>query len=365
MKRAFERRNGMAHPHFEAKASAIFNTPLFRRTTPPVPAPPTTPLDELLTAFRDGDSAAAATLKARRHEPRVRERVWQIAEQIEVPNMAQAELFARLGGPGSRECLERALDAYASSPQTFDKDAPTSWAQQAAVVAGYVLGLTPDHTLAADLLVHLFEHPTPYIRMWSVWVAASIYSHACQPFVGTGPIRTVAMDRILDGVQRVASDGEEEPFIKAIPALACTWNANTTVMLARCEKILSGANVWHRESVINELFQSPYPFRFMPTFWKWFANEPSLRSKIYGAGLLGGALPSASLVDLCRAGLAETSPSMRYRAMMLLDVLDSRQRCVLIAEAVLDEPDPELRAEMKRILRSSKRSTDKRTKRSR
>jgi hypothetical protein len=315
-----------------------------------MPVPPNTPVDELLAALSGGDRQAAVTLKARRNEAGTRELVSGLAEQTRDPNMALAELLVRLGGRGSREALDRMLVAYASSPRTFDKNESGRWASDAIQVAGYVLGLTPDDDRAAELLVRLFRHPTSYIRMRSVWVAAAIYSHGCQPEVGTGAIRTVAMDRLLDGLQQIADEEDDELFIKAIPALAAPWEANTAAMVARCETIVSGTNAEHRRQVIGQLLQSHWPFRFMPMIWRWLAKEPFLRTRIEVACSLSGAVPSALLLDLCRAGLADTSPSIRYRAMLLLDQVEEEVRRQLVAAALEEEPDPELQAEMARIL---------------
>ena len=92
------------------------------------------------------------------------------------------------------------------------------------------------------------------------------------------------------------------------------------------------------------------PFQFLPVILKWLARETSLEARLRVACLLRGAIPGELLPELCRAGLADPSPSQRVAVVKLLARLDAGVWRPLLTEAVQDEPDQEIRAEMTRML---------------
>jgi hypothetical protein len=356
VKRVFERKDGMLRDRYEPMREEILYAPLFgkgRRRS----AKDERSVAELLAGVQADDATAARALTPRRKAHGVRKALAQFAARAEVPNMSLAYVLKAMGGRGSRAALQRTLAACISSARTFAEDAPASCGREAASVAAYVLGLDPDDTHAADFLVTLFKHPNAGVRLWAVWVAATIYANCCQPEVGLGPVRTRAMDRLLSGLRRIAVEDDDELFIKAIPALGCFWENGSKKMNARCKRILRGPDASQRHGVVRALLQLRWwPFQYLPLIWGWLRVEPVLRTRIHAASQLNGAVPTRLLEELCGRGLDDSSPSLRYRSLLLTRRLSPARRRLLVASACENEPDPELRTEMLRIVATSQRS---------
>ncbi|HTQ44282.1 MAG TPA: hypothetical protein VMI75_16090, partial [Polyangiaceae bacterium] len=84
---------------------------------------------------------------------------------------------------------------------------------------------------------------------------------------------------------------------------------------------------------------------------EWFDDEPLARLRIEFASHFADLLPSETVEALTREGLADASPALRYHALTLVSHLNERRQRAVLAAAVADEPDTELRAEMKRALK--------------
>ena len=73
-----------------------------------------------------------------------------------------------------------------------------NWAaQRAATIAEVILKIDREAIDAADLIVRLFDHPTPYNRMWAVWKGADLYAES-------RPLRTLALERLGEGASTAA-----------------------------------------------------------------------------------------------------------------------------------------------------------------
>jgi hypothetical protein len=349
-KRAFDRHDGTLRDRYESNREEIFYAPLFGRERDHR-AKDERAVAELLAGVQADDAAAARALTPRRKALGVRKAVAQFAAEAEVPNMSLAYVLKSLGGPGSGAALKRMLAASTASTRTFAEDAPASCGREAASLAAYVLGLDPDDAHAADFLVSLFKHPNAAVRLWAVWVAATLYGGCCHPEVGLGPVRTRAMDRLLSGLRQIGRESDDDLFIKAIPALGCGWENGSKRMIARCRRILRGPNPSQRHGVVSALVQLRWwPFQYLPILWQWLRVEPVLRTRVHVASQLNGAVPTRLLEELCRRGLDDPSPSLRYRSLLLTRRLRPARRRLLVAIARENEPDPALRSEMERMM---------------
>jgi len=345
LKRAFERetRGGKTAlvDRYEAKATSYRDAPLFggvkaKRAT----------MRALFRRLEANDWEAAGEVIARRDEAGVRRAVDALARRIQWPHAAMEYVMAALGGRANRATLERLLARYARSKKTFAPD--PNWnrqAQIAARIASDVLKLDPESERASGLLCAMFDHPVAYNRMWATWQATPIVADAQHR-----RIHTVALDRLSAAI-RGALDAEEEVFIKAIPALLSLETHEAT--LARLKRLLSG-NGANRNDAIWNLLQARAAVAHLGIVLEWLDHEPSHRSRVDIASYLRDILPRSTLLTLSRAGLADESPSLRVDALSLAGALPPRERCILLARAARDEPDAELRTQIRHDLAAAR-----------
>jgi hypothetical protein len=349
LKRAFERRtrDGKTElvDRYEAKATNHRDAPLFGRAK----AKRATPR-ALFRRLEADDWEAAGEVIARRGEPGVRRAVEALARRVHWPHGAMEYVIAALGGRANRGTLERLLARYVRSKKTFAPD--PNWnrqAQIAARIAGDILKLDPESERASALLCAMFDHPVAYNRMWATWQAAPIIADAQHRRV-----HTLALDRLSTAIRR-ALDAEEEVFVKAIPALL-SLETTYEPTLARLKRLLRDGNAFNRNDAIWNLLQCHAAVAHLGIVLDWLDHEPSLRSRVDIASYLRDILPRSTLLTLCRAGLADESPSLRVDALSLADALTVRERCILLSRAARDEPDAELRTQIRHDLASARRA---------
>jgi hypothetical protein len=342
-KQSFEREGGYLYDRSE-HARTMFDAPLFPRRRPkPRPSLTGFDLDQLLARVDTDDWDAMHTIIGRRSEPHVAEAVAAYASRTTVPTSAACHLLGTLGGPENRAALSRGLSALASSPMTFEKSTSCNGAaQRAASIAEAILKLDREAVEAADVVVHLFEHPTPYNRMWAVWKAANVYAESRS-------LRTVALERLAEGLRPMVRDPDPRVFIKAIPALVCLGETEWSETRRRCKKLLRDRDDWLRLDAVHLLLRCPAPdFTILAD---WFKSEPLIRLRVEFASYFGGLLSAHTIEALTREALADSAPSLRFQGIGLASNLDPNRQRAVIEEAVADEPDPELQAEMQRTLR--------------
>jgi hypothetical protein len=180
VKQSFVREGDHLVDRSEEGRSAIFDAPLFRRTrSKRRPTLTGFGLDALFPRVDTDNWDAAYSIIARRSRPEVAEAIAAYARRTSVPTSAACHLIGTLGGPENHAALVRALGALLDSPMTLEKTSNCNWAAQRAVlIAVAILRLDRDSVSAADALVRLFDHPTPYNRMWAVWKASEVVAES-------------------------------------------------------------------------------------------------------------------------------------------------------------------------------------------
>lgn len=343
-KRPFEILDGAARDRVDPKHMIIRRLPLFRRA-PPRTARNGPSLATLVEAVARDERGSANALFSRRRDPKFRAAVVTLTGRSTRMCFAVEKVLSAYGGRGSKAALLRAVRAYARSTKTFDAD--TTWssqAQLAASVASSLLGLDRDADEAAVLLVRLFEHPRPYIRMWSVWQASDLFRLSY--------CHTVAFERIADALRPMVAHREDEVFIKAVPAL---WTLarnpkDLERVKRRCTHLLHSPDPHVRTSVLSRLLEIPSPLTTGPLIGEWFTHERWLRNRVRWTALMPWFVEESTRRNLCRRGLAHASPSLRHDAIELLVTITPAAQKKLLATALRDEPDPHLAAEMVRVL---------------
>jgi hypothetical protein len=322
----------------------MFDAPLFQRRRPRRrPLLTDFDLDQLFARVDTDNWDAMYTIIERRSEPEVVEALVAYANKTMVPTSASCHLLGTLGGPENRAALSRALIALVNSPMTFEKTTNCNWAAQRAVsIAEAILKLDREVIEAADVIVRLFGHPTPYNRMWAVWKAADLYAESRS-------LRTPALERLAGGLRPMVRDPDPRVFIKAIPALVLLGAPEWSETRKRCKKLLRDRDDWLRLDTVHLLLRCPRPdFTILAD---WFKREPLIRLRVVFAQRFGDLLSAHTIEALAREALADSAPSLRFNALSLALHLDPQRQRAVLKEAVADEPDPELQAEMKRILR--------------
>ena len=344
LKQSFEREKGYLYDRSEQGRSAMFDVPLFRPRRPKRrPLLTGFDLDELFARVDTNNWDAMYTIIERRSEPPVAEAIAAYARKTVVPTSAACHLLVALGGPENRVALSRALLALANSPTTFKKAANCNHAAQRAVsIAEAILKLDREAVEAADILVQFFEHPTPYNRMWAVWKAAEVYAESRS-------LHTLALERLREGLRPMVRDPDPRVFIKAIPALVRLGETEWRETRKRCKKLLRDRDDWLRLDTVHLLLQCPSPdFTLLA---EWFQREPLARLRVEFASQFAEIMPVPAIEALAREALGDSAPSLRYHALCLASCLDPRRQRIVLEEALADEPDPDLKTEMKRTLR--------------
>jgi hypothetical protein len=227
-------------------------------------------------------------------------------------------VLGRLGGPAARRALEK----------------------QGAAAA--ILGLDPESEDAAKLLVRSFHQGPLHRRERAVEAAARIH-------LGR-QADTSAMDRLAAGLRGMLR-ADEHLFVRALPALCALGDKEGDVAIARTRRILSSKDKQLRADAFRSLIRVPLPFAHVPILREWLASEPSLRLRIEATHALVGVLDEDWIATLVKRGLSEESPGLRVEALHLLERLERKIQRRLLRAAVRDEPDEDLRIEMKRRLR--------------
>jgi hypothetical protein len=343
-KQPFEREEGYLYDRSEHGRNAIFDAPLFRRRRPKRrPLLTGFDLDQLFARIDTDNWDAMYTIIERRSEPQVAEALAAYASKTMVPTSAACHLLGALGGPENRAALSRALLALTDLPMTFEKAANCNHAAQRAVsIAEAILKLDREAVEAADIIVRFFEHPTPYNRMWAVWKAADLYAESRS-------LRTPALERLGEKLRPMVRNPDPRVFIKAIPALMRFGEAEWRETRKRCKKLLRDRDDWLRLDTVHLLLRCPAPdFTLLAD---WFKREPLARLRVEFAAQFAELLPVHTIEALAREALADPAPSLRYHALLLASYLDPHRQRAILKEALADEPDPELQAEMKRTLK--------------
>ena len=281
-----------------------------------------------LTMFLDDARVQPALVNATRRAP-----------AGELANFAQ--VLGMIGGPGSRDVLRERLQELAVDGETFDDDPFfNAKAGSLATTACSLLALDPDADAAAAALLRLFEHPCAFNRRSAYRDAASLVRRARAG--RTGPMR-----RLADAIAVASNTDDEQLFL-----FLCQVGHGPAALAHRdrLERLLCDASLDTRDSVVNVLVQPP-----LLSVWSLVClrdrlpHEPSRRLRRTIAAHLGSLLTPDDLAALVEDALADESPSLRYRAVDVLEQLPGRVAAQIASRSVIDEPD----AGIKRRLQES------------
>jgi hypothetical protein len=311
-KRAFERREGEMVDRDAEGSTVVFEGPLFGGKARSHKKKASS--GELSLLVEDNDLHAAHELIAQR----ARRSADALAKRAKTPVDAIILVLGRLGGTAARKTLEK----------------------QGAAAA--ILGLDAEAEDAAKLLVRSFHQGPIHRRERAVEAAARIH-------LGR-QADTAAMDRLGAGLRGMLR-ADEHLFVRALPALCAFGDKESEIAIARARRILASKDKQLRADAFRSLIRVPLPFAYVPILREWLASEPSLRLRTEATHTLVGVLDEDWIASLVKRGLAQESPGLRVEALHLLERLERKMQRRLLRAAVRDEPDEDIRTEMKRRLR--------------